>query len=70
MKVDIIHTIHNSNGISVKILNFGGIIYEINTPDRNNNLKNIVLNYKFYLKINKLHVSCVRNIRLLETCKI
>jgi len=46
MKVDIIHTIHNSNGISVKILNFGGIIYEINTPDRNNNLKNIVLNYK------------------------
>ena len=46
MKVDIIHTIHNSNGISVKILNFGGIIYEINTPDRCNNLKNIVLNYK------------------------
>ena len=46
MKADMIHTIHNSNGISVRILNFGGIIYEINTPDRCNNFKNIVLNYK------------------------
>ena len=46
MKADMIHTIHNSNEISVKILNFGGIIYEINTPDRYNNLKNIVLKYE------------------------
>ena len=46
MKADMIHTIHNSNGISARILNFGGIIYEINTPDKNNNFKNIVLNYK------------------------
>ena len=45
MKEDTIHTIHNSSGISARILNFGGIIYEINTPDRNNNFKNIVLNY-------------------------
>tara|TARA_B100001057_G_C22791536_1_gene927827 strand:+ start:467 stop:1432 length:966 start_codon:yes stop_codon:yes gene_type:complete len=46
MKADMIHTIHNSNGISARILNFGGIIYEINTPDRKNNFRNIVLNYK------------------------
>ena len=46
MKADTVHTIYNSNGLSVKILNFGGIIYEINTPDRYNNLKNIVLNYE------------------------
>lgn len=45
MKVDTVHTICNSNGISVKILNFGAIIYEINTPDKYNNFKNIVLNY-------------------------
>ena len=46
MKVDTVHTIYNSNGLSVKILNFGGIIHEINTPDKYNNFKNIVLNYK------------------------
>ena len=46
MKADTVHTIYNSNGLSVKILNFGGIIYEINTPDKYNNFKNIVLNYK------------------------
>ncbi len=45
MKEDTIHNIYNSNGISVKILNFGGIIHEINTPDKYNNFKNIVLNY-------------------------
>ncbi len=45
MELDTIHTIQNSNGVSVKILNFGAIIYEINTPDKYNNFKNIVLNY-------------------------
>ena len=45
MKLDIVHNIYNSNGISIKILNFGGIIHEINTPDKYNNFKNIVLNY-------------------------
>ena len=45
MKADTVHTIYNSNGISAKILNFGGIIYEIKTPDKYNNFKNIVLNY-------------------------
>ena len=45
MKADTVHTIYNSKGISAKILNFGGIIYEINTPDKYNNFKNIVLNY-------------------------
>ena len=46
MKADTLHTIYNSHGLSVKILNFGGIIHEINTPDKYNNFKNIVLNYK------------------------
>ena len=46
MKADMMHTIQNSNGISVRILNFGGIIYEINTPDKYNNFRNIVLNYE------------------------
>ena len=46
MNADTVHTIYNSNGISAKILNFGGIINEINTPDKYNNFKNIVLSYK------------------------
>jgi aldose 1-epimerase len=35
----------NSNGISVKILSFGGIIQEINLPDKNGFTENVVLNY-------------------------
>ena len=35
----------NKNGVSVIILSYGGIIKEINTPDRNKNIENIVLGY-------------------------
>ena len=35
----------NSKGISVKILSFGGIIQEINLPDKNGLTENVVLNY-------------------------
>ena len=45
----------NSNGISVKILSYGGIIQEINLPDKNGFVENVVLNYKNpkdYLKDN------------------
>ncbi len=38
----------NDHGMSVKILNFGGIITEINVPDRHNNIENVVLGYKDY----------------------
>lgn len=36
----------NSNGLEVRILNYGGIITDIIMPDRNNNRENIVLKYK------------------------
>jgi len=36
----------NKNGISVIILSYGGIIKEINTPNKNGNIENIVLGYK------------------------
>ncbi len=45
----------NSNGISVKILSYGGIIQEINLPDKNGFTENVVLSYinpKDYIKDN------------------
>ena len=36
----------NSNGISIVIISYGGIIKEINTPSRNGKFENIVLGYK------------------------
>ena len=45
----------NSNGISVKILSYGGIIQEINFPDKNGFSENVVLSYtnpKDYIKDN------------------
>ena len=40
------YTMRNNNGIEVGVLNFGGIIRKIMTPDKNGNLENIVLAYK------------------------
>ena len=40
-----VFTLKNSKNISVKILSYGGIIKEINTPDKNGEFKNIVLGY-------------------------
>ncbi|MEG1004191.1 MAG: aldose epimerase family protein [Clostridium sp.] len=40
------YTLVNKNNISVSILNLGGIITNITTPDRNGNLENIVLSYE------------------------
>ena len=36
----------NKNDISIIILSYGGVIKEINTPDKNGNVENIVLNHK------------------------
>ena len=36
----------NSNGISIVIISYGGIIKEINTPSSNGKFENIVLGYK------------------------
>ena len=38
-----IFTLKNSKNISVKVLSYGGIIKEINIPDRKGTFKNIVL---------------------------
>jgi len=38
-------TLKNEYGIEVKILNYGGIVSSIKTPDRKGQLKNIVLGY-------------------------
>ena len=40
-----IFTLKNSKNISVKVLSYGGIIKEINIPDRKGTYKNIVLDY-------------------------
>ena len=40
------YKLNNSNGISIVIISYGGIIKEINTPSSNGKLENIVLGYK------------------------
>ncbi len=39
------YTLTNSNGANVSILNLGGIIHEINVPDPQGNIKNVVISY-------------------------
>ena len=39
------YKLKNENGISAIILSYGGIIKEINTPNRKGEIENIVLNY-------------------------
>lgn len=38
------YTLQNANGLSAKILDFGGVIYEMNVPDRDGNFENISCN--------------------------
>lgn len=38
-----LYTLTNSNGLFVRITNYGGIVTELHAPDRNGNLANIVL---------------------------
>ena len=38
-----VFTLKNDHGMSVKVLSYGGIITQINTPDRNGQVKNVVL---------------------------
>ncbi|WP_338597544.1 aldose epimerase family protein [Clostridium baratii] len=40
------YTLTNKNNVSISILNLGGIITNIATPDRNGNLENIVLSFE------------------------
>lgn len=39
------YTLSNANGIIVKVLNYGGVITDIITPDREGNKGNVVLSY-------------------------
>jgi aldose 1-epimerase len=41
-----LYKIENNNGISVSILNYGGIVTEILTPDKNGMYENIVVGFK------------------------
>ena len=41
-----IFTLKNSKNISVKVLSYGGIIKEINIPDKKGTFKNVVLDYE------------------------
>lgn len=43
-----LYKLTNDNGMSVSILNFGGIITDINVPNRDNTIENVVLGYKDY----------------------
>ena len=40
-----VYTLTNSNGLSAKILDFGGVLYEMNVPDKNGVFANISCNY-------------------------
>ncbi|MEO8756651.1 MAG: aldose epimerase family protein [Devosia sp.] len=40
-----VYTMTNDGGASVKFLSYGGVIAEINVPDRNGNLGNVVLGF-------------------------
>ncbi|WP_028783937.1 aldose epimerase family protein [Thalassobacillus devorans] len=42
------YTLTNNKGMSVSVLNYGGIITKIIVPDQNGNFENIVLGYKNY----------------------
>lgn len=42
------YTLLNKNNMSIKFLDFGGCITEINVPDRNQHIQNVVLGYKNY----------------------
>ncbi len=55
------YTLKNKNGLSVKIINYGGIIVSINTPDKNGLFKDIVLgfeNLNGYLE-NNYYFGCI-----------
>lgn len=43
------YTLVNDSGMSVSVLDYGGIMTKIMVPDRNGNLENVVLGYKDYL---------------------
>ncbi len=40
-----VYTLVNANGLSAKILNFGGVLYEVNVPDRDGVFANVSCNY-------------------------
>ena len=41
----ILFSLHNNNGMTVKITNYGGIITNLSVPDKNGNFDNIVLGF-------------------------
>ena len=43
-----LYTLTNNNSMSVKLLDFGGIITEINVPNRDKTVENVVLGYNNY----------------------
>ncbi|MEY2997025.1 MAG: hypothetical protein RIQ82_404 [Bacteroidota bacterium] len=52
MKLDV-HKIQNKNGLSIEVLNLGGIIRSIKTPDRKGVFEDVVLGFqdpKHYLE--------------------
>ena len=56
-----LYTLTNSNGVEVKITNFGGIIVSLKTPDRNGTFEDIVLGFdklKDYFK-NEAYFGCI-----------
>ncbi|MFJ7936107.1 aldose epimerase family protein [Sporosarcina sp. NPDC096371] len=43
-----LYTLTNQHNMSISLLNYGGIITEINVPNRHNQFENVVLGYKNY----------------------
>lgn len=53
------HTLTNSTGFTVKILNYGGIITEILAPDKDGNFANVVLNNQPFDPANIPHYGAI-----------
>lgn len=57
------YTLTNSNGMQVKVINYGATITEIITPDRNNEMGNVVLGFdslKQYLSKDNARMGAIR----------
>ncbi len=53
------YTLSNDHGMSVSVLDFGGIITKIMVPDRNGNIENVVLAIVIIKIINRIQIILV-----------
>src|ERR1700693_3847490 len=64
------YTLRNARGMSVQILTYGGIVQDINVPDRNGNRADVVLGFKTladYVKFDSPPVAPTTRVYFRET---